>query len=71
MGAAHYASPDDWEQAQLGLTGEYLFLLVLFKLVWPHLTYYECIAFIANEANVVKIFNKKNISRALCDWFSS
>jgi hypothetical protein len=50
----------------VGLTGEYLFLLVLFKLVWPHLTYYECIAFIANEANVNKIFNKKNISWALC-----
>jgi hypothetical protein len=50
----------------VGLTGEYLFLLVLFKLVWPHLTYYECIAFIANKANVVKIFNKKNISWALC-----
>ncbi len=49
----------------VGLTGKYLFLLVLFKLVWPHSTYYECIAFIANEANVVKIFNKKNISRAL------
>ncbi len=49
----------------VGLTGEYLFLLVLFKLVWPHSTYYECIAFIANEADVDKIFNKKNISRAL------
>ena len=50
----------------VGLTGEYLFLLVLFKLIWPHLTYYECIAFIANEADVVKIFNEKIISRALC-----
>jgi hypothetical protein len=49
----------------VGLTGEYLFLLVLFKLVWPHSTYYECIEFIANEANVIKIFNKKNISQAL------
>jgi hypothetical protein len=49
----------------VGFTGKYLFLLVLFKLVWPHLMYYECIAFIANEANVVKIFNKKNISWAL------
>ncbi len=50
----------------VGLTGEYLLLLVLSKLVWPHSTYYECIALIANEADVVKIFNKKNISRALC-----
>jgi hypothetical protein len=49
----------------VGLTGEYLFLLVLFKLVWPHSTYYECITFIANKAGVVKIFNEKNISRAL------
>jgi hypothetical protein len=49
----------------VGLTGEYLFLFVLFKLVWPHLMYYECITFIANKANVVKIFNEKNISRAL------
>ncbi len=49
----------------VGFTGEYLFLLVLFKLVWPHSRYYECIAFIANEADVVKIFNENNISRAL------
>ncbi len=43
----------------MGLTGEYLLLLVFFKLVWPHSTYYECIAFIANESEVFKIFNKK------------
>jgi hypothetical protein len=50
-----------------GLTGKYLLLLVLVKLVWPHLTYYEYITFIANnKANVIKIFNKMNISRALC-----
>jgi hypothetical protein len=49
----------------VGLTGKYLFLLVLFKLVWPHSMYYECIVFIANKANVVKIFNEKNISWAL------
>ncbi len=50
----------------MGLTGKYLLLLVLFKLVWPHSTYYECIVCIANKANVVKIFNKMNISCALC-----
>ncbi len=50
----------------MGLTGEYLFLLVLFKLIWPHSMYYECIAFISNKADVVKIFNEKNISRTLC-----
>jgi hypothetical protein len=50
---------------KVGLTVEYLFLLVLFKLVWPHSTYYECIVFIANEADVIKIFNEKNISWAL------
>ena len=48
------------------LTSKYLLLLALFKLVWPHSTYYECIAFIANEASIVRIFNEKNISRALC-----
>jgi hypothetical protein len=48
------------------LTGTYLLLLVLFELVWPHLTYYKCIAFIANEANVIKKINKMNISCALC-----
>jgi hypothetical protein len=49
----------------VGLTSKYLFLLVLFKLVWPLSTYYECIAFIANKAHTVKIFNEKNISWAL------
>jgi hypothetical protein len=43
----------------MGLSGKYLFLLVLFKLVWPHSTYYECITFIANEANVVKYSMRK------------
>jgi hypothetical protein len=50
----------------LGLTGKYLMMFVLFKLVWPHSTYCECIAFIANEVDVIKIFNKQKISRALC-----
>jgi hypothetical protein len=49
----------------VGLTSKYLYLLIFFKLIWPHSAYYECITLIANEANVVKIFNKKNISWAL------
>ena len=47
------------------LSGNYLFLLVLFTMIWPHSSYYECIAFIANETNDAKIFNKMAISRAL------
>jgi len=47
------------------LSGDYLFLLVLFKMIWPHSSYYKCIAFIANETNDAKIFNKMAISRAL------
>ena len=47
------------------LSGYYFFLLVLFKMIWPHLSYYECTAFIANETNDAKIFNKMAISRAL------
>ena len=31
------------------LSGQYLLLLVLFKLIWPQANYYECIAFIAND----------------------
>ena len=30
---------------QCGLSGNYLLLLVVYKLVWPHATYFECIAF--------------------------
>ena len=37
------------------LSGYYLFLLVLFKMIWPHSSYYECIAFIANETINAKI----------------
>jgi hypothetical protein len=32
------------------LTGQYLLLLVVFKLIWPQATYIECIAFIANKS---------------------
>ena len=42
------------------LSGYYLFLLVLFKMIWPHSSYYECIAFIANETINSKI---------LADWY--
>ncbi len=47
------------------LSGYYLFLLVLFNMIRPHSSYYECITFIANETNDAKIFNKMAISRAL------
>jgi hypothetical protein len=38
------------------LSGEYLFHLVLFKMIWPHSSYYKCIAFIANESKDARIF---------------
>jgi hypothetical protein len=47
------------------LSDHYLFLLVLFKMIWPHLSYYKCIAFIANKTDNAKIFNEIAISRAL------
>ena len=47
------------------LSGEYLFLLVLFKMIWPHSSYYECIAFIANESDDARIFCLMAVSRAL------
>ena len=50
---------------QRDLSGEYLFLLVLYKFVWPHASYLECIAFIANESADAKIFDKTAVSKAL------
>lgn len=47
------------------LSGEYLFLLVLYKIVWPHSTCLECIAFIANETTTTKIFSVPVVSQAL------
>ena len=47
------------------LSGEYLFLLVLFKMIWLHSSYYECIAFIANESDDARIFSLMAVSRAL------
>jgi hypothetical protein len=47
------------------LRGHYLFHLVLFKMIWPHSSYYECIPFVANKTDNAKIFNKMAISRAL------
>ena len=47
------------------LSGEYLFLLDLFKMIWPHSSYYKCIAFIANESKELRIFSLVAVSRAL------
>ena len=47
------------------LPGQYLLLLVLFKLIWPQANYYECIAFISNESDDAKIFTEKQVSLAL------
>lgn len=48
-----------------GLTGAHLLLLVVFKFIWPQAAYFECIAFLANEADEVRIFSKQDISLAL------
>ena len=47
------------------LSGKYLLLLVLFKLIWPQANYFECIAFIANSTNDAKIFTEGDIGKAL------
>jgi len=49
----------------LELSGEYLLLLVLFKLIWPQANYFECIACIANQTNDAKIFMEGDIGKAL------
>ena len=50
---------------QRGLSGDYLLLLILYKLIWPHSSYYECIAFIANESDNARIFTTVAVSNAL------
>jgi hypothetical protein len=52
-------------KASSELLGQYLLLLVMFKLIWPQSNYFECIVFIANETADAKIFSKKEVSRAL------
>ena len=52
-------------KAVSGLSGQYLLLLVMFKLIWPQSTYCECIAFIANESDDARIFSEKDVSLAL------
>ena len=47
------------------LSGEYLLLLVLFKLIWPQANYFECIAFICNQTDDAKIFMEGDIGKAL------
>jgi hypothetical protein len=36
---------------QSDLSGEHLLLLVNYKMIWPQSSYFECIAFIANESS--------------------
>jgi hypothetical protein len=49
----------------LALTGQYLLLLVVFKLIWPQATYIKCIAFIANKFINARVFLEKDVSKAL------
>jgi hypothetical protein len=51
---------------QSDLSGEHLLLRVYYKMIWPQASYFECIAFIANESSDSRIFNEMSISRALC-----
>lgn len=48
-----------------GLSGEYLLLLVIFKLIWPQSNYCECITFIANESNDARFFSEFEVGLAL------
>lgn len=47
------------------LSGQYLLLLVLIKLIWPQANYFECIAFIANQSDDAKVFSEGDVSLAL------
>jgi hypothetical protein len=47
------------------LPGQYLLLLVMFKLIWPQANYCECIAFIANQSDDTGIFSEHDVGRAL------
>jgi hypothetical protein len=47
------------------LTGQYLLLLVVFKLIWSQATCIKCIAFIANKSNDARVFLEKDVSKAL------
>jgi hypothetical protein len=46
------------------LMGQYLLLLVVFKLSRPQATYIECIAFIANKSNNARVFLEKDGNKA-------
>ncbi len=47
------------------LSGQYLLLLVMFKLIWPLANYCKCIVFIANESNNARIFLEQDVDIAL------
>ena len=47
------------------LSGQYLLLLVLIKLIWSQANYFECIAFIANQSDDAKVFSEGDVSLAL------
>ncbi len=47
------------------LSGQYLLLLILIKLIWLQATLCECIAFIANQWDDANIFLEEDVSLAL------
>jgi hypothetical protein len=47
------------------LSGQYLLLLVMFKLIWTQVSYFGCIAFIANESDDARLFLEDDVGKAL------
>ncbi len=47
------------------LSGEFLILLICFKLIWLQASYCKYIAFIANQSDDAMIFTEGNIGKAL------
>ncbi len=45
------------------LLGQYLLLLVMLKLIWPQASYFNCIAFIANESDDARLFLEKTLEK--------
>jgi hypothetical protein len=46
-------------------SGQYLLLLMMFKLIWLQASYFNCIAFIANESDDARLFLEGDVGKAL------
>jgi hypothetical protein len=47
------------------LSGRYLLLLVMFKLIWLQANYCKCISFIANESDDTRLISEEDVGKAL------